>query len=480
MGGSSLGPEVLAETFGQQAGYPALLILDSTDPAQIRALRAEIDLAHTLCIVSSKSGSTLEPNIFKAYFWDEMQKAVGDKAGQHFVAVTDPGSKMQAVAEGAGFAHVFFGDKRIGGRYSVLSNFGLVPAAAMGLNLQAFLSSAALMARSCAAGTPPAANPGVRLGLIMGEAARAGRDKLTIFASPGLADVGAWLEQLVAESTGKIGRGIVPVDGEPAGVPDAYGNDRLFAYLRLAGEGGLDAQVDALAAAGHPVVRLDVEHAMQLGQLFYVWEFATAVAGSVIGINPFDQPDVEASKVETRKLTDAYAQSGQLPAETPFVTGGGVKLFADPKNAAALGSTSIEAALDAQFDRVQPGDYVALLAYIDRNPATIAALTRLRTRIRDEMQVATCVGFGPRFLHSTGQAYKGGPNSGVVLQITADDAHDLQVPGERFTFGVVKAAQARGDFDVLAERGRRAVRVHLGSDIDAGLTQLAALIGKAL
>ncbi|MDP9095537.1 MAG: transaldolase, partial [Pseudomonadota bacterium] len=317
-------------------------------------------------------------------------------------------------------------------------------------------------------------------GLVMGEAARSGHDKLTIFASPGLSDVGAWLEQLVAESTGKIGHGIVPVDGEPIGKPDVYGNDRLFAYIKLEGESGLDAQIDALAQSGNPVVRIDVPNAMQLGQVFYLWEFATAVAGSVIGINPFDQPDVEASKIETRKLTDAYAATGKLPDEAAFLTGDGMKLFADPANAGALQADSVEAALDMQFDRVQPGDYVALLAYIDRNPATIEALTRLRERIRDELQVATCVGFGPRFLHSTGQAYKGGPNTGVVLQITCDDADDLPVPGETYTFGTVKSAQARGDFDVLSERGRRAMRVHLGADVAAGLRRLAELIEQAL
>jgi transaldolase / glucose-6-phosphate isomerase len=465
MGGSSLGPEVLAETFGKQPGFPELLILDSTDPAQIKALRDGLDLKRTLCIVSSKSGSTLEPNIFKAYFWDEMKKAVGDQAGRHFVAVTDPGSKMQSVAEADGFRRVFFGDKAIGGRYSVLSNFGMVPAAAMGLDLRAFLNTTA--------------NPGVQLGLVLGESQRAGRDKVTIFASPGVADLGAWLEQLLAESTGKIGKGIVPVDGEPIGKPEVYGKDRLFAYLRLEGETALDAGVAALEAAGQPVVRIEVGKTMQVGQVFYLWEFATAVAGSVIGINPFDQPDVEASKVETRKLTDGYNKEGSLPAEQPFATADGIKLFADERNAKALGS-DVAGAIKAQLDRVVPGDYVALLAYIDRNPATIAALTRLRERIRDAKHVATAVGFGPRFLHSTGQTYKGGPNSGVVLQITADDANDLPVPGEKYTFGVVKAAQARGDFDVLAERGRRALRVHLGSDVQAGLRRLSELVEKAL
>ncbi len=482
MGGSSLGPEVLAETFGKQAGFPELLILDSTDPAQVTALHARVDLKRTLCIVSSKSGGTLEPNIFKAYFWDAMQKAVGDKAGRHFVAVTDPGSKMQHVAEADGFRQVFMGDPTIGGRYSVLSNFGMVPAAAMGLDLKAFLHSAALMVRTCDAGTPPDENPGMQLGAILGTAAKAGRDKVTIIASPGIADMGAWLEQLLAESTGKQGHGIVPVDDEPLGAPGAYGQDRVFAYLRLttAPDAAQDAAVAALEQAGQPVVRLSLPSTMQVAQQFFLWEFATAVAGAIIGINAFDQPDVEASKIETKKLTDAYAATGKLPDEAPFLISDGIKLFTDPRDQDALRQESLDDVIKAHLGRAGPGDYVALLAYIDRNPAHIEALRKLRTRIRDAKHVATCVGFGPRFLHSTGQAYKGGPNSGVVLQITADDAKDLAVPGEKFSFGTVKAAQARGDFDVLAERGRRALRVHLGADVDAGLARLARAVDAAL
>jgi len=486
MGGSSLGPEVLAETFSRQEGFPELLILDSTDPAQIAALHARVDLTRTLCIVSSKSGGTLEPNIFKAYFWDAMQKAVGDKAGRHFVAVTDPGSKMQRVAEADGFRRVFMGDPAIGGRYSVLSNFGMVPAAAMGLDLKAFLHSAALMVRTCDAGTPPDENPGVRLGAILGTAAKAGRDKVTIVASPGIHDMGAWLEQLLAESTGKQGHGIVPVDDEPLGAPGVYGQDRgqdrVFAYLRLTGapDAAQDAAVAALEQAGQPVVRLSLASTEQVAQQFFLWEFATAVAGAIIGINAFDQPDVEASKIETKKLTDAYAATGKLPDETPFLISDGIKLFTDPRDQDALRQESLDEVIKAHLDRAGPGDYVALLAYIDRNPAHIEALRKLRTRIRDAKHVATCVGFGPRFLHSTGQTYKGGPNSGVVLQITADDAKDLAVPGEKFSFGTVKAAQARGDFDVLAERGRRALRVHLGADVDAGLARLARAVDAAL
>ena len=482
MGGSSLGPEVLAETFGRQERFPELLILDSTDPAQIAALHARVDLTRTLCIVSSKSGGTLEPNIFKAYFWDAMQKAVGDKAGRHFVAVTDPGSKMQRVAEADGFRRVFMGDPAIGGRYSVLSNFGMVPAAAMGLDLKAFLHSAALMVRTCDAGTPPDENPGVRLGAILGTAAKAGRDKVTIVASPGIHDMGAWLEQLLAESTGKQGHGIVPVDDEPLGASGVYGQDRVFAYLRLTGapDAAQDAAVAALEQAGQPVVRLSLSSTEQVAQQFFLWEFATAVAGAIIGINAFDQPDVEASKIETKKLTDAYAATGKLPDETPFLISDGIKLFTDPRDQDALRQESLDEVIKAHLDRAGPGDYVALLAYIDRNPAHIEALRKLRTRIRDAKHVATCVGFGPRFLHSTGQTYKGGPNSGVVLQITADDAKDLAVPGEKFSFGTVKAAQARGDFDVLAERGRRALRVHLGADVDAGLARLARAVDAAL
>ena len=481
MGGSSLGPEVFAETFGKRGSYPALHVLDSTDPQQIAAFEKKVNLAKTLVIVSSKSGGTLEPNILKAYFFDAMQKAVGaDKAGSHFVAVTDPGSHMQSVAEKDGFRHIFYGDPAIGGRYSVLSNFGLVPAAAMGLDLEVFLDVTARMVRACAAGTPPLQNPGVQLGTVMGVAATHGRDKVTIVASPGIHDVGAWLEQLIAESTGKQGRGIVPVDGETLASADHYGSDRLFAYLRLTDKPDMaqDAAIAALAKAGQPVVRVDLTNTMQIGQAFFVWEFATAVAGSIIGIDPFDQPDVEASKIETKKLTEAYSQSGSLPAEEPFLVDGAIKLFSDSKNAAELGraGSSLDAVMKAHLGRLGAGDYAALLAYIERTPVHIAVLQKLRTAIRDVKHVATVAEFGPRFLHSTGQAYKGGPNSGVFLQVTADDAADLAVPGEKYTFSVVKAAQARGDFDVLAERGRRVLRAHITGDLKAGLERLSAAI----
>ncbi len=481
MGGSSLGPEVLAETFGQRGGFPELHVLDSTDPQQVAAFEGKVDLAKTLVIVSSKSGGTLEPNILKAYFFDKVQQATGGKAGAQFVAVTDPGSHMEEVARKDGFWKIFHGDKEIGGRYSVLSNFGLVPAAAMGLDLKEFLFSADRMAKACSAGTPPAQNPGVLLGSLLGVSAKLGRDKVTIAASPGIADLGAWLEQLLAESTGKDGLGIVPIEGETLGAPSVYGADRLFAYLRLTDspDAAQDAAIKALQAAGQPVVTIALSSKMQIAQEFFCWEFATAVAGSIIGIDAFNQPDVEASKIETKKLTDAYNQSGSLPSETPFATDGDFSFFADESNAEVLKGGSLEAVLKAHFARAKAGDYVALLAYIERAPNTMAWIQTARLAIRDGLHVATAAEFGPRFLHSTGQAYKGGPNSGVFLQITADDSADLPVPGEKFTFGVVKAAQARGDFDVLAERGRRALRVHVKGSLASGLERLGTAIAGA-
>jgi transaldolase/glucose-6-phosphate isomerase len=488
MGGSSLCPEVLRMTFGKVAGYPELHVLDSTDPAQIRSFEKKIDLAKTLFIVSSKSGSTLEPNIFKQYFFEQVKKAIGaEKAGSRFIAITDPGSKMQQVAEGDRFRHTFFGLPSIGGRYSALSDFGIVPAEMMGLDVKKLLERTEEMVEACASCVPVEQNPGVVLGLILGTAAQAGRDKVTIVASPGIYDLGAWLEQLLAESTGKQGKGIIPVDREHLGGPEIYGSDRVFAYLRLetGPDAAQDAQITALARAGSPVVRIAVFDTYDLGQEFFRWEIATAVAGSVIGINAFNQPDVEASKVATRSLTSEYEKTGALPAEKPVLEDKGIRLFTDDQNAADLaksaGSTkSLAAYLQAHLGRINPGDYFALLAYIQMNEAHETSLQGIRHSVRDKKHVATCLGFGPRFLHSTGQAYKGGPNSGVFLQITCDDANDLPVPGQKYTFGIVKAAQARGDFQVLAERGRRALRVHLGADLESGLRTLAAAINEAL
>jgi transaldolase / glucose-6-phosphate isomerase len=485
MGGSSLGPEVLAQTFGPQAGRPELLVLDSTDPAQIRSIEARLDLARTLFVVSSKSGTTLEPNILKAYFLERLTSALGpEQAGLRFLAVTDPHSKLEEVATREHFRGVAFGKPSIGGRYSVLSDFGMVPAALLGLDLEKLLASARVMVFSCAASVPPAENPGVRLGVILGQSAKLGRDKITIVASPPIADFGAWLEQLVAESTGKQGKGLIPVDAEPLGRGEVYGPDRLFVYIRLATDpdAAQDDDIAGLERAGQPVLRLDVADRYQLGQEFFRWELATAVAGALIGINPFDQPDVEASKVKTRELTAAFEVSGELPAETPLLADRGIELFADPANAQALAGSGDTLAtwLRAHLDRLGAGDYCAFLAYIERNDVHRELLQEMRLIVRDRKRVATCLGFGPRFLHSTGQVYKGGPNSGVFLQITADEARDLRVPDEKVSFGIAKAAAARGDFAVLAERRRRALRLHLKSNIAAGLATLKGAIEEAL
>ena len=464
MGGSSLGPEVLAQTFGSAPGHPKLIIVDSTDPDQVARTEAAIDPANTLFIVASKSGSTLEPDILHRYFFQVAEKVLGaGKAGCRFIAITDPGSKLEAVARQDGFAHVFLGDPTIGGRYSVLSPFGMVPAAVIGLDVAAIFRDLQTMVRSCGPSVPPAANPGVSLGVVMGEAARAGRDKLTLIASKGIADIGAWLEQLIAESIGKQGHGVIPIDGEPLGPAKIYGKDRLFAYLRLddAADPATDAAVDALQAAGQPVIRVNLAGPEKLFQEFFRWEIATAVTGAVVGINPFDQPDVEASKIKTRALTDAYEATGKLEI--------GAVVAADD-----------DTALAALFARVAPGDYFGILAYLDRNPANDAALQAIRHRIRDRYQVATALGFGPRFLHSTGQAYKGGPNTGVFLQITASPTTDIEVPGRAITFGVVEAAQAQGDYDVLAERGRRLLHVDLGADVTGGLERLAMAVDRAI
>jgi len=488
MGGSSLCVEVLKLTFGKVPGFPEVLVLDSTDPAQVRSVERSLDLKKTIFIVSSKSGSTLEPNVFKQYFYERVKQVVGaTEVGKRFIAITDPGSQMQQVAEKDGFRHIFFGLPSIGGRFSALSNFGIIPGAIQGLDVSKLLAHATQMMRACSADVAADGNPGVVLGAILGTLGKMGRDKVTIITSPGIADLGAWLEQLIAESTGKEGKGLIPVDRESLGSPDVYGQDRVFVYLRLetAPDPLQDAAVTAPEKAGQPVVRIAVPDAYGVGGEFFRWEIATAVAGAVLGINPFNQPDVEASKVETRKLTSEYEKTGSLPAESPFYSEDGIKLFTDAGNVEVLkqragGDATLAGYLRAHLSRIQAGDYFALLAYIEMSEAHERLLQTIRHAVRDKKHVATCVGFGPRFLHSTGQAYKGGPNTGIFLQITCDDAADLPVPGQKYTFGVVKAAQARGDFQVLVERKRRALRIHLGPDVLSGLKTLNEAIRKAL
>jgi transaldolase / glucose-6-phosphate isomerase len=487
MGGSSLGPEVLAETLGHQKEWPRLRILDSTVPAQIKALEADIDTAKTLFIVSSKSGGTTEPNVLTDYFFRKVADRVGaEQAGRQFVAITDPGSPLEHRAKDQRFRRTFHGTTTIGGRYSVLSPFGLVPAAIAGFNVAQLVDLSRAMMRSSGADVPPAQNPGVALGIALGIAAARGRDKVTILTSPTVAAFGAWAEQLFAESTGKRGKGLIPIDGEPLGRPEVYGDDRFFIDLALRGESDADheTKLKALEKAGHPVVRIVQNSPAHIAQEFFRFEIATATAGAVLGINPFDQPDVEASKTKTRELTRAFEQSGTLPRETPICSEKSISLYTDEANAAALRKAGADGTLErflaAHFARIGSGDYFALLAYLARDERRTSCLQHLRLAMRDRRHVATCLEFGPRFLHSTGQAYKGGPDNGVFLQITSDDSEDLAIPGHRASFGVVKSAQARGDFDVLLERGRRALRVHLNGDVDSGLAELKTAFERAL
>lgn len=493
MGGSSLGPDVLARTFGAHTakGSPKLAVVDSTDPGQLAAIEASVPLASTLFIVSSKSGSTLEPKVLMLHFLARCKEVLGaEQAGRQFIAITDPGSQLERFAKDEGFVRIFPGVPEIGGRFSVFSNFGMVPATAMGMDATGFLDEAALMVDACR-GEPAAENPGVQLGLVMGLAAKAGRDKLTLVASPGIASFGAWLEQLVAESTGKevaasgARVGVIPLEGEPLRDPARYGDDRLFVYLRLRStpHAGQDRAMAAIEAAGHAVVHIELDDVHALSQEMFRWEVATAVAGAVLEINPFDQPDVESAKIEARGMMEAYERDGSLPPEHPILAQRGLALYTDEANAAALRAAAgtgagVDGLLRAHLGRISAGDYFAVLAYLPMFADHQRVLQRMRERVLSRYGVATCLGFGPRFLHSTGQAYKGGPNSGVFLQITCEDAHDLPVPGQRYSFGVVKAAQARGDFEVLVSRQRRALRIHLGSDVAAGLAELDAAIAR--
>ena len=475
MGGSSLCPEVLAMTFGKANFH----ILDSTVPSQIKAVEDRLDLKKTMFIVASKSGSTLEPNCFKQYFFERIAEKVGrENAGKQFIAITDPGSKMEQVAKDGDFRHIFYGKSEIGGRFSALSAFGMTAAAAMGLDVEEFLRNASEMVVACRM-PDPVANPGALLGTILGLCHAHGRDKLTIFTSPEIHDLGAWLEQLIAESTGKKGVAIIPVDRESTQPLANYGSDRVFAFLSLKGNAGMDARFSEIAAAGHPSVRIELDSIENLGQEFFRWEFATAVAGSIMQINPFNQPDVESAKIEARKLTDEYEQTGKLPDEQPFFESDGVSLFSSDEYAVELtakGENTFEAILTSHLKRLGQGDYFCLLAYIEMNAENEITLENFRESVLHRYKTATCLGFGPRFLHSTGQAYKGGGNNGVFLQITSDDEFDIAVPGQKYTFGVVKAAQARGDFQVLLDRGRRALQVHLTANVQEGLEKLASLI----
>jgi transaldolase/glucose-6-phosphate isomerase len=466
MGGSSLAPEVFSKVFGGQvANLPRLAVLDSTDPGAILAHSERLDPARTMFIVATKSGGTTETLSFFKYFYTWTAKALGaERAGEHFVAITDPGSKLADLAQRYSFRALFLNDPNIGGRYSALSFFGLVPAALVGVDVETLLERALTMACNCEPCNCPVNgdNNGAWLGVILGELAKAGRDKVTFVTSPQLGNFGDWVEQLIAESTGKEGKGILPVVGELLGSPDVYDGDRLFVYLRLDGDATLDAAAQALEDAGYPVVRFHLRDLYDLGDQFFLWEMATAVAGSRLGINPFNQPNVEAAKVLARQAVAAYAETGALPYDEPA-----------PLSAEAL----IEFLAQAQA-----GDYIALQAYVQPTPETDAALLTLRTRLRDRLKMAATVGYGPRFLHSTGQLHKGDAGNGLFIQFTADSPQDVPIPDEAglsassITFGVLKMAQVLGDKQALLENGRRVIRFHLGDDVVGGLELLTGAL----
>ncbi|MBQ5545942.1 MAG: bifunctional transaldolase/phosoglucose isomerase [Acetobacter sp.] len=482
MGGSSLGPEVLAMTFGKREGFGKFHILDSTDPQQVAAIEKSLDIAHTLFIVSSKSGTTLEVRNMLAYFYNVAEHVLGAQANQHFIAITDPDSALEILARKKKFWKIFYGDKEIGGRFSVLSNFGLVPAAAMGLSLHRLMIEADRAVCLCDVSVPPVVNRGVYLGLLLGMAARFGRDKLTILATSKIKSFGAWLEQLVAESTGKQGKGIIPIDNEPMGDISHYGKDRLFLYLCLEKDHCYtqEKMIARFREAGHPVVTVTLHTCEQLAQEFFYWEMATAVAGILLEINPFDQPDVELNKIETRHLIQDYEKTGILPTEIPFSRLGSLSLFVDPKKAKYSHGEEALKLLKTHFSCVKPSDYVALLIYLPYKREIHLWADQLRVYLRDTLNVAVVVEFGPRFLHSTGQLYKAGPDIGVFLQITADTLYDLPIPGTRLTFGVIEATQALGDFNVMARRKKRIIRVHVHGDLKVGLTELTAALQTSL
>ena len=478
MGGSSLAPELFSRLFGDPLGAPLagsagleLRILDSTHPDAVRGFREWAESARTLFCVSSKSGTTTEPNAFHA--------AMSAHApALDFVAITDPGTPLADLARSQGFRAIVDGEPSVGGRYSALSAFGLFPAALHGVDLGRLLERAQEMADACR--RPAPTNPGLRLGATLAEAALHGRDKLTLLTSPRLASFADWAEQLVAESTGKAGRGIVPVVGEPIGHAASYGADRVFVLLTLTGaaQPDLDALAAELEAAGHPVERIGLNDPYDVGAEFVRWEVATAAAGIVLGINPFDQPNVQQSKDATRALLDAYRQTGSLPATTPWVAGPGISAYLDP---APLGDepVSVDGTLRALFDTAQAGDYIALQAFVPADQPTVEQLARMRAAIRDRRGLATTLGFGPRFLHSTGQLHKGGPATGIFLQLTTDPRRDLPIPGWQESFGTLIAAQAMGDLASLQGAQRRALRLHL-SDPANGLERVESMINGAL
>ena len=472
MGGSSLCPEVLRKSFGPQAGFPELLVLDSTVPAAVAQIEAQVKLETTLFIVASKSGSTTEPQMFERYFYDRVKQLKGAKVGENFVAVTDPGTLLENQAKELGYRKTFVNWADIGGRYSALSFFGMVPFAVMGGDVKGLLERASITAQACK-NEDVAQNPGAALGALLGTLANHGMDKLTLVASKEIASLGLWIEQLVAESTGKEGKGIVPIAGEALGAVKDYGKDRIFAVISVGVD--TDEKMAALENAGFPVVRQQLSGAIDLGATFFVWEFATAVASSLLSIDAFDQPNVQESKDNTKRLLGEFVSKGALPQQVPVVEDGALKLYSEDK---ALGTT-LDSAIATHLKKVHAGDYVAITQYFVETPEVEALVQQLRLAVRAKTNAAATTGYGPRFLHSTGQLHKGGGNNGVFMQLTSADPKDVAIPREPFGFSVLKQAQSLGDLESLVKHGRRAVRVDLGLDVVAGLKRLLHAVENA-
>lgn len=484
MGGPSLCPEVLARTFGKQEGYPQLYVLDSTVPTAIRHLEQKVNVGKTLFIVSSKSSTTTEPQMFHHYFRDRVKRIKGDACGENLIAITDPGSRLAKEAAHGHFRRIFLDMPDIGGRYSALSYFGIVPFALMGGDVKALLDTARHAAHACADSVPLIENPGVRLGAMLGALAGAGRNKLTLITPPPLAALGLWIEHLVAESTGKEGNGLVPIVGEPLGAPEVYGDDRIFVYIHVpsAANADVESTLAALEAAGHPVLRHTLRNPLDLGEEFFLWEFATAIAGSLLGVDPFDQPDVQESKDYIVRALAEYAQNDALPQQKLIAAETSLRVFGDAENCEVLrrGGSSLQAMLMTHLARLNPGDYLAITQFIEELRNYESLLQEIRLAIRDQKKVAIATGYSPRFSHSTGQLHKGGPDSCVFLQLTSEDINDIEVPGEKFSFSVLKQAQALGDFESWTNHHRRAIRVDLGRDIEKGLRRLLALVKESV
>ncbi len=471
MGGSSLAPLLFQRSFPVAEGGLPLIVVDTTDPSTIREVEQRIPLETTLFIVATKSGTTAETLALRDYFYARVKEIKGKKAGDHFVAITDPGSPLVDQARRMKFRRVFKNFPDIGGRYSALSYFGLVPAALMGIDVGELLARAARMVHETKVHTRVEENPAVLLGAALGALALEGRDKATFITSPRLESFAMWLEQLLAESTGKEGKGILPVALEPVGSPEVYGDDRVFVYIRLEGDedAQLEARVQALSKAGHPVITLEVKDLLDIGQEFFRWEVATATAGALLGINPFDQPNVQESKDNTNRLLQQVAETGTLPEESPILKEGHLTFYGD------ISAEGAEALIRAFLNQAQPGFYFALQAYLTEREDIHALLQEIRVRVRDAHRLATTLGYGPRFLHSTGQYHKGGPNTGLFLQITVEEPEDMPIPDRSYTFGTFKRAQALGDLEALRKHGRRVIRVHLDKDWLAALEELKAL-----